>query len=217
MKAEFTLTGITPLFMHCDSVEWADAMKAWQSDPKNAGNSVKGDDRSPSWKWLGGLWHDDEKIAVPSAAVQKALAQAGAMTPTGKGRKTFKSQSQSSLIPTQPYFEFEGSKGPISIAELWKLKDEPDFEAHKEAVKEHGFTLDVRRAKVQQSKHIRVRPFFPQWTVRGAFEITDTEIAPHLETIMGVAGERVGIGNWRPSNPSPGPYGMFTTELEIIK
>lgn len=59
-------TGLTPLLMHSDDVEWSDSIKAWRDDPANKRFKVAGDDRSPAWTWIGYLWHDGTVVGIPA-------------------------------------------------------------------------------------------------------------------------------------------------------
>ena len=74
----------------------------------------------------------------------------------------------------------------------------------------------MKRAKIGQAKHIRIRPIHGAgWSISGTIAVTDDSLTPHIETLWELAGRHVGIGDWRPSSPSsPGPYGCFTAEVE---
>lgn len=217
MKYAFTLKGETPILFHADSVERADELTAWRKDPDNAGKSTAGDDRSPAWTWQAYLYSDGNNIAIPQETIMAALRFSGAKIPK-KGTTTYKRESQSLLLISSEFCSFEGPEGPVSMAAIHKVK-ELSFADQAKAVKRLGFSLYVKRASVSSSKHVRVRPRFEDWTVRGVIEILDPEITPEtLKRMFEIAGSRAGICDWRPSSPrSPGPFGKFTAELKPAK
>lgn len=212
------LTGTMPLLMHADSVEWADKMEAWQKIPENKKNSKAGDDRTPAWRWLGYVYHDDKHLCLPSDNLMTALREGGAKVPTGKGQSTFKKQSQTGIIVDQTGWPIEGTKGLISWADIRQLMEEDDFSAHQSRASALGFDLFVKRAKVGQSKHVRVRPRFNHWTASGTVTVLDETITRNVfEHILVNAGRYCGIGDWRPSSPkSPGPWGQFRAEITEV-
>lgn len=213
------LTGRTPLLMHHDNIEWADFMEEWKNSPENKKVSKAGDDRSPSWRWLGCVYHDGTTLSVPQANVMKCLLEGGAMVPVpgGKNGKTFKSQTQSGMMSESPFWTLLIDGRPIRWADIEKLKDEPSFAAHKKAAAALGFNLLVKRAAVGSSKHVRVRPEFAAgWQLRGAVAVWDDQITDDaLQSIFAYSGQYKGIGDWRPGAPKkPGPYGTFEAEIQ---
>jgi OmcA/MtrC family decaheme c-type cytochrome len=56
-----------------DNIDWADFMEDWKNDPANKKNSKAGDDRSPSWRWLGCVYHDGKVLSIPQANIMKSL------------------------------------------------------------------------------------------------------------------------------------------------
>lgn len=219
MRYEFTLTGTRPMLMHFDDVEWADEISAWRLDPENTkkrGES-SGDDRRPAHTWIGYLYHDAANVVIPGANLTSCLKKAGARVPMGR-QKTFKELAVSGILIEDEFLAFTNGGKPIPIAPVHKLKDNPNFKDHAAAALAMGFKLDVRRAAVGASKHVRVRPRFEEWAAKGTLEVTAHEItAEVLQSIFDQAG-RVGLGDWRPGSPkSPGPFGMFQTKVKAIK
>lgn len=211
-----TLTGKAPLIMHRDNIEWADQMEKWRNAPENKGGSVRGDDRSPAHTWIGCVYHDGEKLIIPAENVMRSMMEAGAMVPTGQGKKTFKSQSQSGISPLDNFkFLLDGEEVPFSPIE--DLKNERDFDTHQEIVKDLGFTLFTLRAKVGTSKHVRVRPRFAKWSCVGELYVID-EMITHtvLQTILSYAGKYKGLCDWRPGCATPGVFGTFNAEVKRI-
>lgn len=219
-KYAIELTGKTPLLLHPDDIEWADRMEEWKSDPANVKNSKAGDDRSPAWRWIGNAMHDGEHIAVSSAMLMKCFMQGGAMVPVpgAKGNKTFKSQTQSGMSVLEPSWKIETEKGPVPIAAVHALMHEEDFKVHCAKALELGFDLLVRRAAVMSNKHVRVRPRFRSWVLRGTLAVWDDKLDERsLNDVLVYSGEYKGIGDWRPSAPkSPGPHGRFDVKMRRI-
>ena len=222
MKArryEVTLTGETPLLMHYDNVSWAETMKKWGTDPANKKDSVAGDDRSPAFRWLGNLYVEANKIVIPADNLMTMLREGGAKCPTGKKGATFKRQTQSGLVVDQSAWPVLLDTGTIEYKPLAALIEERDFEVHEKVCRELGFELFVKRARVGQAKHVRVRPRFDHWACTGTITALDEMITKEvLQNILTFAGMYAGLGDWRASSPkSPGPYGKFTATVKEVK
>lgn len=209
------LIGETPLLMHHDNLSWAEIMKAWETDPANKPTSIKGDDRSPAWRWLGYLYIEGGRVVIPSDNLMTVLREGGKRCPTGKGQTTFKNQSQSGLVVDQSSWPLLIHGAEISYARLEALLSELNFPAHEDLVQALGFQLFVKRAKIGQAKHVRVRPRFDQWACQGTITVFDDMITEAvLGNILTFAGAYAGMGDWRPSSPkSPGPWGKFTAKI----
>lgn len=206
------IKGLTPLLMHADNIEWADQMDEWNKEPGNKATSKAGDDRTPAWRWLGSLNHDGNIITIPSEYIMRCMMAGAAQVPTGRGKSTFKSQSQSGLLCPEFHWplQLNGTAATIPMSEINALKEKKHFIEQSEGVKKLGFSLFVKRAKVGQSKHVRVRPRFEQWATEGRVAIIDETITPKvLQTILDIAGRYKGLGDWRPGGKTPGQFGMF--------
>lgn len=215
-KASVTITGTMPLLMHADNIEWADKMEAWKLVPANKQSSKAGDDRTPAWKWIGCLNFDapDGVVTIPSEYVMRSIMGGAAQVPTGKGKGTFKSLSQSGLICADLHWPLLIDGKTIPMREINKLLTVEKFADHVEAVKRLGFSLFPKRAKIGQSKHIRVRPRFDNWSIAGEIMITDKLLNKDiLAQILEISGRLKGLGDWRPGAPTPGPFGMFTASV----
>lgn len=213
-----TIKGVTPLLLCADNIEWADEMKEWRKDPDNKKESVAGDDRTPAWTWIGCLHHDGEHIAIPQDMVMASLMGGGAMIPVGKGRKTFKSQTQSGLRVLEPYWKLKIKGQCVSIQDVLALKGNKKFEEHKTFATNNGFQLFVKRAAVNNAKHVRVRPRFDTWEVEGTIRVLDDQITDKiLEQIFHYTGQFKGWGDWRPGSKTPGPHGMFEVSIKALK
>lgn len=215
MLVNFELTGQFPLLMHADDIMRQDALTAWRKASENKNVSVPGDDRSPAWTWQTYLYSDGEHVAMQSENIMCCLRSAGAQIILKK-QKTFKELTQSGILIAGEFCDFlvKGKKVPIAtIAAMKHLS----FTEQNAAVEKLGFGLWAKRARIGQAKHVRVRPRFNSWTVRGTLQVVAKEITFEvLQQLFEIAG-RVGIGDWRPGCKTPGSFGMFTTKLEIAK
>ena len=214
-----TITGNTPLLMHYDNIEWADFMDDWKNDPANKKNSKAGDDRTPPWRWIGCVYHDGEFVGIPQANIMRSLMEGGLMVPVpgGKGGKTFKAQTQSGMMSMDQFWRLTTAQGnTISWSDIERMKDIQQFSWHKTEVAKLGFDLMIKRAKIGTSKHIRVRPIFDAgWKLTGRLAVWDDQITEDvLRKIIEYAGQYKGIGDWRPGGKTPGPYGMYSAEIE---
>lgn len=215
-KYAVTITGSTPLLMHSDNLSWAEHMRRWQKNPSNTGESIPGDDRTPSWRWIGCLYADQNKVCIPADNLMTVLREGGKRTPTGRRGGTFKAQTQSGLVVNEASWPLLVSGRTIDMGEILSLTDEPDFEKHVAKAETLGFDLFVKRAKVGAAKHVRVRPRFDTWSAQGTITVFDEMITKEvLSNILTLAGAYAGLGDWRPSSPkAPGPFGKFTVELK---
>lgn len=213
------LKGLSPLLMHPDNIPWAAVMDAWQRVPANKKVSVAGDDRSPAWRWLGSVYHNSGVLAIPSDNLMTCLREGGVAVPTGKRGGTFKAATQSGILVDQVAWPLTIDGKTVAWSDLEALAKEEDFAVHEARVRELGFELFVKRAKVGQSKHVRVRPRFDRWAAAGTITVIDSQITDQvLSDILVHAGAFCGLGDWRPSRglKSPGPFGRFEATVKAF-
>lgn len=196
-------------------------MKKWEKEPANKKKSVKGDDRTPSFRWIGCLYVESDRLVVDSDNLMTMLREGGAKCPTGNGNKTFKRETQSGIVVNEIGWPIivPAHDGPIPYATIRELMNQASFDAHCETVSRLGFSLFVKRACVNKAKHVRVRPRFDAWSLSGTITVLDESITTEiLAQILTHAGAYAGLGDWRPSSPkSPGPYGRFTSEIKELR
>jgi hypothetical protein len=215
-----TLTGTTPLLLHQDSIDWSEKMTQWLAIPENKKASKAGDDRMPVYRWMGCCYTDGRVLGMPSDNLMTMLREGAAKVASGgKNGETFKRLSQSCLVVDQIQWPLIGAKGQVSWLEVQKLMELDAFADHCEAVKALGFVLWAKRAKVGQSKHVRVRPRFDSWTCSGTITAFDPRFdLATMESILRMGGQYCGLGDWRPSAPkSPGQFGRFEAHLEAVR
>lgn len=135
--------------------------------------------------------------------------------PGGKNGKTFKAQTQSGMLVDGTHWPLIVGNKTVEVAPILALKHESDFTKHQLTAEEHGFLLHLKRAKIGQSKHVRVRPLFEKWAAAGTVHVWDEQITKEtLEQIVTYAGLYKGLGDWRPGGKTPGPFGMFTATVQ---
>lgn len=193
-------------------------MKKWERDPANKGSSVAGDDRTPAHRWIGCLYANAGVLTIDADNLMTMLREGGARCPAGKGAKTFKRETQSGIVIDELAWPLLVRGAVVKVDDVMRLATVSNFEEHCEAVRKLGFELFVKRARINQAKHVRVRPRFDNWAVCGTLTVLDDKITTEvLENVLKFAGAYAGLGDWRPSSPkSPGPYGRFTAEIEEV-
>jgi len=222
-RYEITIEGLTPLLMHADNIAFAEKIAAWRRDPANKEHSVSGDDRSPAWSWIGYLYHDGRHLGLPSDNLMTMLREGGARVKTARagGKETFKKHTQAGIMLDRQQFDLFVDGAQIPLGAVEPLIGESDFATHIEAAEALGFELLVKRARVGQSKHVRVRAMFRDWTARGTVTVLDESLSGLtsgvIETVLNQAGALVGIGDWRPASPrASGTFGKFAPTVKAL-
>lgn len=163
---------------------------------------MAGDDRSPAWTWLGYAYHNTRVLGIPADNLMTVLREGGCKV-KNTGKETYKKQTQSGILIDQEQWDLVVNGKPIPVAQLSGLIGCNDFQKHLDAVEALGFELLVKRAKIGQAKHVRVRPLFRQWQAVGTLTVLDSELTGLtknvLELILNQAGALCGLGDWRPA------------------
>lgn len=121
------------------------------------------------------------------------------------------------LVASLPYstIDMHAICGQLRIGKGDDLTNE--FTDHIRVARASGFRFDMRRAKVGAAKHVRIRPLFHFWRVRGIIMVNTAEVPLNkLREIHCKAGDR-GLGDWRPSSPKPGKFGQFNATVEPVE
>jgi hypothetical protein len=216
-KYKVTLEGATDIIMHRDNISFGERVRAWAKDPGNKKVSVAGDDRTPAWGWLSCLYFAGGLVVIDADNIMAMLRDGGKKTPAPTGKGSMKAQTQSGIICNEIGWPLVIKGRTIDANALMALTAEDDFAKHEAAAVAAGFSLFVKRARVGTSKHVRVRPRFEGWTATGTLTVVDPQISTAmLQTILTFAGNFCGIGDWRPSSPTPGQFGRFTATVKEI-
>lgn len=218
-KYRVELIGKNDLLMHKDNIDWAERVRKWQTDPRNKGKSVPGDDRYPGWVWIGCLYHHGGLVVIDSDNIMSMLRDGGKKIKVGKTKASLKAVTQSGIICNEIGWPL--MLGPerktINARELLEMVEVDAFDDHADAAAEAGFELFVKRARIGQKKHVRVRPRFADWRAAGTLTVTDESLTKDvLQQILDMAGNLCGIGDWRPGAPTPGQFGTFTVTIDAI-
>jgi hypothetical protein len=147
------------------------------------------------------------------------LREGGAKVSTGKGKGTFKRQSQSGIIVNEILWPIVTPKGMIAWSGFAPMLEVKEYEQHEAFARDNGFELFAKAAKVGMSKHVRVRPRFESWEASGSVTVFDEQITKDvISEILRNAGAYCGIGDWRPSSPSkPGSFGRFNADIQEVE
>lgn len=161
-------------------------------------------------EFIGSMYHNEGEVGSTvigpywsTDAFHACLKRAGAKV-VKTGRTTFKNFVAAGLLPRGgdenplTYRSFRiGQPAPRSLDGLWA---EPGYR----------FQRPVRVGAVQV---IRTRPVFQNWRFDVPF-LLDTEVLDlaDLQRVLVIAGQVVGLGDWRPERG--GRRGRFTAEIE---
>jgi hypothetical protein len=156
---------------------------------------------------------------MPSDNLMTMLREGGAKVLTGKGKETYKKQTQAGIMIDQQQWTLYVNGKEIPVTPFKELIGNNTFTDHLEIAEEYDFELLVKRAAVGQSKHIRVRPLFRNWQIVGSLTVIDKETSgiteSILRTVLNQAGALVGLGDWRPGSPrKSGTFGRFEPIIE---
>ena len=155
--------------------------------------TVADDQRLVELECQNSLWLDQGGApAIPEGAIRSCIEQASRKLRQG-------SQVREGLIVTETNFSYDRERYGCTVAELGKSA---------------AFTVPV---VVQRSRILRTRAKFDDWSC--AFEVDcDDELIDggQLRNWVEIAGQRIGLGDWRPQKS--GHYGRFeVTEFAEIE
>jgi len=207
-KFEIKVIGISDLIMHNGRLsnpmdratkELGEAYKAYQKNKTDENFYAVA-----RAEFMGGLYyveHDGDVIGPvwPTDNLFTALKKAGAKVK--RGRATLKNPVAAAIMwgpPDNPlsYAGIGAGPAPRSAEELWKNEN-------------YRF---MKSARVGAAKVQRTRPIFKSWRFEAEGTL-DTEILDFadLETVANIAGQLIGLGDWRPEKG--GGYGRFRAEV----
>jgi hypothetical protein len=134
-------------------------------------------------EFQGGLWYDDDGLGpiIPGDAINAMLVE-------GARKQRRGVDFEASVFCDEAMFPLEYD-GPRDREGLWNA----------------GKFVDRRSAGIKDSRIMRTRPKFRDWSVTISFVVTDHSInTPEIKKALDDAGQRIGIGDWRPR------FGTFT-------
>jgi hypothetical protein len=121
------------------------------------------------------------------------------------------------MMVAEPFWPLTIDGKTVPMSEIRPLMQVKDFALHRAKAIELGFKLHVKRAKIGAAKHIRVRPCFDRWMLRGTINVWDEQITDRVLTeVLTLAGRYKGLGDWRPGSKTPGSWGMFKATVRSL-
>lgn len=188
---EVKLTGASPLLMHADKL--ADPLNEATKRHKEVSSKRKKTDEDLLYlaqsEWWHGMYYDDDLgPIIPANVIKGSLVNAAKMNRNGP---VFK-RAVNVLTPKSA-LEYKGTR---DRDEMWKSDE----------------FKDVRSVSVNNSRIMRYRPVFKEWSLRTeiAFNKEQTDRDTVIHTLVN-AGKLVGIGDYRPQ--CGGTFGRFFVEV----
>ena len=179
------ITGLTPLIVHNGQLadplnKFSKAMKAVTGKRKKVDADYE---ELARLEFLGGLYLKDSRPCMPSQALEAMMISAAKKQRKGADFKS------GMLIEESPYIEYDG---PTNPDELWA---------------DERFRI-VAGVKVSQSRVMRTRPQFPEWSIRfGVTYIEELLNKRDIIEVATIAGWQIGLCEWRPK------FGRFKAEV----
>jgi len=191
-KLRFRIIGESPLVMHNGRL--ADPLDSISRKMKEVSSKRKKVDADHEelarLEWHGGLYLDEGRPCIPAENLEAALSGKGG---AARKEKMGKQAEAAMFLPGNALLEYEG---PTDIDKLWA---------------DERFRLRVK-VKVQANAVMRTRPIFREWAA--SFDVAFDADLVNEEDVgrwVKVAGEVVGIGDWRPR------FGRFRVEsVELV-
>ena len=181
MEIQITITGVTALI--CNRFYDAAAEAATSGSRSSAAASDKGTPREQAERKL--YTGVDGQLVIPQPNLLRCLIDAGKFHKAGKTQIT--TQKSSILYGC---LDVEGAEIPIGHKEPWRV--------------------DTRAVRIPSTggRILTHRPMFDDWSLSFVANL-DTSIlsAKLFRQIVDDAGQRIGLGDFRPA--TKGPYGRF--------
>lgn len=179
------ITGVSPLIMHNGALAnplnpIAKAMRRVSS--KRAKTEADFEELA-RLEFLGSLYLGGGEPCVPGEVLEAALTEAAKKMRRGN-------QAKAGIVCLGNFaLEYEGPRKPD---DLWR---------------DESFRLVVG-VRVQRAKVMRTRPIFRDWAAEVSIDFRPVDLnRSEVEEIVRIAGDVVGIGDWRPK------FGRFVSEL----
>lgn len=219
-EREFECVGDMPLLMSANDLDLQAEVKKWIGDHDIKGTA--GDDRSPVWTWTSRLYRGSKGyLAIPSMCIMAAIRLGGSKMPLGKSN--WSKPSQFGLGFADEFVDFFSDGKQVPLGPIDKLVDRDrdlshtDFNHHAAEAEKVGVNLFRSPVRIMGKRHIRIRPKFANWSIKGIIRILDPMITDDiLKTLFDKAGRYGGLGDWSPHAGKPGPHGTFTTTIRPV-
>lgn len=178
------LTSEAPLLMHSGQLanpqnEYSKQIKVYSSKRKKVDADLE---MMAKLEFFGSLYLNENKEPVIPGDLITAMLVKGAQQER-KGKDFKASVFSVGLFP----LKYTGSKN------MEKLYEDKAF-------------VNQSLVRVQQARILRTRPMFPKWSVDVEISYLDNIQKSEILTALKVCGERIGLGDWRPT------YGRFTVK-----
>lgn len=125
-------------------------------------------------EWYGGLYIQDGSICLPGEMVEAMMLEAS------KKKKKGVQAKAGLMVPDSAVLEYPG---PKDIDDMWKS----------------GQFIHKIGVRIQRNKVIRTRPIFKEWAANLKIHYLPSLLnKSDVEGFIEVAGQIVGLGDWRP-------------------
>jgi len=183
----FRIVGVSPLLMH--NGQLADRTNNFTRQIAEISSKRKKTDADydemSKLEWFGGLYLYNQEPCIPGFLFEAALIGKG-----GAARKERMGKEAACSVFVTKNFPLQYD-GPRDLHELWERKE----------------FVDLSLAKIKTSTIMRTRPIFQEWSAEIEIQFNENLIDEDtLKRWIEVAGEQVGLMDWRPR------YGRFTVE-----
>ena len=198
-EIKIEITGISGLILHNGRL--ADESDVLTVARKEAQARYKKNPTKATWEefakamMTGGVyWAQDLGVYIPEDNLRSMLVKAGAGIKK-KGLQTFKGAASTLNFENYGFSVLDGGK---------RLTDLDEF------VSSPRYRFE-RVVTIQKNKVRSVRPIVPKgWTCEVTVSFMPSVIEDDtIVELFQVSGLEIGIGDWRPSAPKPGPFGRF--------
>lgn len=194
------ITGVSGYIQHNGRL--ADESDLLTIARKERQNTYKKKPTTQNWEefvtsmMMGGMYFSEELgVYLPEDCLRAMLVKAGASIKM-KGNTTYKSAMASALNFENYGFSILVDGKPLMNAEKFAAEKKFRFEK----------IVTIGKAKVRSVRPILPRGWQAEVVITYLPSLVDEDV---IVDVFGIAGLEVGIGDWRPSAPKPGPFGRF--------
>lgn len=181
---DFRIVGVAPLILH--NGQTADPQnphslriaELTKKKPKTDADMAE----LSKCEWRAGLYIQDGAPCIPWHMLEATIVNGAKKKKAGMDAKA------GMLVEDSAILEYDG---PTDVNALW----------------ESGKFITKDIVRVRLSRVVRTRPIFREWAATVSIKFIPTVLNPkQIRSFLEVAGQQVGLGDWRPR------YGRFTVE-----